>query len=249
MHNIYFLGSSLFEISFYFFYWSLFGWVMEVIVRTLETGGFENRGFLNGPVCPIYGFGVLLIYFFLSPVKNVIFLFVLSVFICSSLELFVGVMLQKIFHAKWWDYSHERYNYKGFICLKNSLLWGVGCLLVVHVMQPALTVAVDYIPYTVGNVILIILFIIIAADTIFSVNEILHLNEKLKQIDKITSKLYSGSNIIGENISDEVLEMKNKYDKLVEQAKGSRILKAFPHMMSENYNDTLKTIKDKLNKK
>ncbi|MBP1567476.1 MAG: putative ABC transporter permease, partial [Oscillospiraceae bacterium] len=101
-----FLGNTVFELYFYFLWWSVFGWFLEVVDRTLETGGFENRGFLNGPICPIYGFGVIIITHVLAPLKgNILILYVLSVAICTSFELFVGVLMEKLFHAKWWDYS------------------------------------------------------------------------------------------------------------------------------------------------
>jgi len=155
MQHIYisFLDNTVFELFYYFLWWSVFGWFMEVIVRTLETGGFENRGFLNGPICPIYGFGVIMITHFLAPFKETILpLYILSALICTSFELFVGILLQKLFHAKWWDYSEERFNYKGFICLRISLLWGIGSVLVICVVQPAIEKVVAKIPFLAGNI-------------------------------------------------------------------------------------------------
>ncbi|NLP26997.1 MAG: putative ABC transporter permease [Clostridiales bacterium] len=249
MQNIHLFNLTLFEIGFYFLYWSAFGWILEVIVRTLETGEFENRGFLNSPICPIYGFGVLIVYTTLSSIKSIFILFVLSVLLCSIIELFVGLGLQRMFHAKWWDYSHEKFNYKGYICLKISLLWGVGCLLVVRTVHPAIIKLVTHIPYIVGNIILLIVSIMLIIDTVCSVAEILNFNNKLRQIDKFYKKLNSSSIKIGGNISGEVQEIKQKYDKLLEQAKKNRFVKSFPNMKSIKYNDALKLIKKKINKK
>jgi len=249
MQHIHLFNMTLFEIGFYFLYWSAFGWIVEVIVRTLETGEFEDRGFLNAPICPIYGFGVVIVYLTLSRLKSIIALYVLSVVICSAIELFVGLLLEKMFHAKWWDYSNEKFNYKGYICLKISLLWGVACLLVVKTVQPAIIKLVGYIPYTAGNIILIIAAIVIIIDTICSVCEVLNFNNKLKQIEKISEILNNSSLKIGGNISGEVQEIIQKYEKILEQAKKTRFIKAFPGLKSIKYNNALKLIKEKLNKK
>ena len=249
MQNIHLFNMTLFEIGFYFLYWSSFGWILEVIVRTLETGEFEDRGFLNAPICPIYGFGVLIVYTTLSPLKSVLVLFILSVVLCSVIELFVGLLLQKLFHAKWWDYSHEKFNYKGYICVKISLLWGVGCLLVIKTVHPIIIKLVTYIPYTAGNIILSVVIIVLIIDTTCSICEVLNFNNKLKQIEKISTTLNNSSLKIGGNISGEVQEIKQMYDKLLEQAKKTRFIKSFPNMTSINYNNALKLIKEKLNKK
>ncbi len=249
MQNIHLFNMTLFETGFYFLYWASFGWILEVVIRTLETGEFEDRGFLNSPICPIYGFGVLIVYTTLSPLKSVFVTFILSVILCSVIELSVGLLLQRLFHAKWWDYSHEKFNYKGYICLKVSLLWGVGCLLVVKTIHPIIIKLVDYIPYNVGNIILSVVILVLIIDTSCSVSEVLNFNNKLKQMEKISRKLNDSSIKIGGNISGEVQEIKQKYDKLLEQAKETRFIKSFPDMTSIKYNNALKVIKEKLNKK
>jgi uncharacterized membrane protein len=223
---------------------------MEVIVRTLETGGFENRGFLNGPICPIYGFGVIMITHLLAPLNDTIIpLYLLSTLICTSFELFVGLLLEKLFHAKWWDYSEEKFNYKGFICLRIALLWGVGSVTVIRVVQPAIEKVVDKIPYLAGNVFAGFIFIILAIDICATLSDIRQFNKRLKQIDHIASILHDKSIALGENISDEVLNLNAKYEKLSEQIRSSRLVKAFPTMKPSAYANTFRIIKSKLNNK
>ena len=242
---------TLFEAFYYFWWWAIVGWFLEVIVRTLETGAFENRGFLNGPYCPIYGVGVLgaiILFNQLDLMDHVVILYFLAVFLCSSLELLVGVILMKLFHAKWWDYSHEKFNYKGYICLKISLLWGVGCITVIKVIQPLVETAVNYIPPTFGNIMAGVVMAIIISDIVATLSEIKNFNYSLKQMDQIAEILHVKSINLGENISDEVIALKAKYEKLLEQTKHqARIIKAFPTMTSIKYNDTLKLIKERLN--
>ena len=252
MQHLYvgFLDNTVFELYFYFLWWSVFGWFLEVVDRTLETGGFENRGFLNGPICPIYGFGVIIITHVLAPLKgNILILYVLSVAICTSFELFVGVLMEKLFHAKWWDYSEEKFNYRGFICLRISLLWGVGSVLVICVMHPLIEKLVAKIPYIGGNIFAAIVMVVIIIDIIATLSDIRQFNMRLKQIDYIATLLHDKSIALGENISDEVLVLNAKYEKLSEQIKTSRIVRAFPTMKPLNYTRTFKVIKSRISNK
>ena len=245
-----FLDNTVFELYFYFLWWSVFGWFLEVVDRTLETGGFEYRGFLNGPICPIYGFGVIIITHVLAPLKgNILILYLLSVAICTSFELFVGVLMEKLFHAKWWDYSEEKFNYRGFICLRISLLWGVGSVLVICVMHPLIEKLVAKIPYIGGNIFAAIVMVVIIIDIIATLSDIRQFNMRLKQIDYIATLLHDKSIALGENISDEVLVLNAKYEKLSEQIKTSRIVRAFPTMKPLNYTRTFKVIKSRISNK
>ncbi|WP_049963014.1 putative ABC transporter permease [Ruminococcus sp. HUN007] len=252
MQHIYvgFLQNTVFELFFYFLWWSVFGWFLEVVDRTLETGGFENRGFLNGPICPIYGFGVIIITHVLAPLKgDFLVLYVLSVAICTSFELFVGVLMEKTFHAKWWDYSEEKFNYRGFICLRISLLWGVGSVLVICVVHPLIEKLVAKIPYLGGNIFAAVVTTIIVIDIIATLSDIRQFNMRLKQVDYIATLLHDKSIALGENISDEVLVLNAKYEKLSEQIKTSRIVRAFPTMKPLNYTRTFKVIKSRISNK
>ena len=96
-----FFDISLFQMFYFFCFWSVFGWFLEVIVRSVETGGFENRGFLNGAFCPIYGFGAIIMFIFLERLQNKpIILFIVSVIVLTAWEYIVGVLLEKIFKTK-----------------------------------------------------------------------------------------------------------------------------------------------------
>ncbi len=252
MQNIYvgFMGLTLFEWFYFFCWWSLFGWFLEVIVRTLETGGFENRGFLNGPFCPIYGFGVSMIIKILSPIQNhLLLLYITSAVMCSSFELFVGVLMQKLFHAKWWDYSSEKFNFKGFICLRITLLWGVGSVMVIKIVNPMIMKGIDHIPHMFGNILSCFIMLIVVTDLAATLSDIRNFNKRLKQVDYIAKLLHDKSIALGENISDEVLILNNKYEKLSDQIKSSRLVKAFPTMIPSKYAKTFKSIKNPLSNK
>lgn len=252
MQNIYvgFMGFTLFQWFYFFCWWSLFGWFLEVIVRTLETGGFENRGFLNGPFCPIYGFGVSMIFKFFSPIQShLLLLYIASAIMCSSFELFVGILMQKLFHAKWWDYSTEKFNFKGFICLRITLLWGVGSVMVLRIVNPVIMKGIDHIPHTFGNILAGFIMLIVITDLAATLCDIRNFNKRLKQVDYIAKLLHDKSIALGENISDEVLVLNNKYEKLSDQIKSSRLVRAFPTMIPLKYAKTFKSIKNPLSNK
>lgn len=114
-----------------FFIYSFLGWLMEVCVTFKEEKKFVNRGFLIGPYCPIYGIGCLLIIFFLNRYKDdLLVLFVMSIFLCGILEYMTSFLMEKLFHARWWDYSDKKFNINGRVCLSVLASFGIlGCVM------------------------------------------------------------------------------------------------------------------------
>ena len=148
-----------------FFIYAFLGWCTEVSYAATKTGKFVNRGFLNGPWCPIYGFGVVIVLAFLEPLKdNLFLLFLGSVVLTSALEWLTGFLLEKLFAQRWWDYSNEPFNLSGYICLRFSLAWGFACLFVVKLLHPTVLLFIRLIPHLVGLVLLGILMVVMAID-------------------------------------------------------------------------------------
>ncbi len=252
MADLSFFGTqwTVYEMFYYFLLYSTIGWFVEVVYMTLETGEFQNRGFLNGPICPIYGFGMVMIIIVLTPIQSPVLLYFVSAVICTTWELIVGIFMEKVFNNTWWDYSHERFNFKGYICLKVSLLWGLGCLIVMKIFHPMMEKVISYIPHDVGLVVGWAFFIYIIFDSVISLCAVIRLNEKLRQLDSIQRKLRAASETIGGTVSGEVIELKAKYDRLVEKKDvwQERLLTAFPELHSNKYNDILSEMKNKLKK-
>ena len=122
---------TIYELLCFFVIYSVLGWCLEVCFCTINTGQFVNRGFLNGPVCPIYGFGMVIVLVALTPLAHSLpVLFVGGALLTSALELAAGWILKKVFHTSWWDYSDVPFNLGGYICLKFSLAWGVAVVAV-----------------------------------------------------------------------------------------------------------------------
>ena len=108
-----------------FITYSFFGWLMEMIVTVIEDHEIVNRGFLIGPYCPIYGVCSISMILLLHKITNPIILFIASVLICSIGEYLTSYILEKLFKARWWDYSNMKFNLNGRICLRNCLYFGV----------------------------------------------------------------------------------------------------------------------------
>ena len=162
-----------------FIFYSFLGWCMESFGSIIYKGHFINRGFLIGPLCPVYGFGILLIYYLLKGyLGEPIILFFMSIIICSALEYFTSWIMEKLFHARWWDYSNRRFNINGRICLDNSALFGVLSFIIMYNINPSYLKLLESINYNVLLVISIILFVLLFIDTSVSVNII----SKLKSI-------------------------------------------------------------------
>lgn len=193
---------TLYQLTFYFFIYAFIGWCLEVLYAGATTGKFVNRGFLNGPVCPIYGFGAIIIILLLTPLKsNLLMFFLFAVFITSFLELIIGIVLEKVFHEKWWDYSDMPYNLGGYICLKFSLIWGVASVFLIMVVQPFIATMVGLIPGIVGNIIIISAIGLIIADSVITIVSISNLRRRIKFLYNLSTKLNKEINTLGEEIT------------------------------------------------
>ncbi len=205
------LGFSLYEMCLLFIVWSFIGWAIEVCAHALKMGEYSNRGFLSMPICPIYGFGVLIITILLHPFMDIpILMFICSSLICTTFELFVGVTMKMIFHNVWWDYSDEHFNFKGYICLKTSILWGMGCLIVEYCAEPQIEWLVDSIPTTAGTVFIGVMGVLIIIDCSNSVAAVYKLNMRLKEISEISEKMYNSSQKLGKALADTALTAVDK---------------------------------------
>lgn len=194
-----------------FFIYAFLGWCTEVSYAATKTGKFVNRGFLNGPWCPIYGFGVVIVLAFLEPLKdNLFLLFLGSVVLTSALEWLTGFLLEKLFAQRWWDYSDEPFNLSGYICLRFSLAWGFACLFVVKLLHPTVLLFIRLIPHLVGLVLLGILMVVMAIDLAATVSAIAKLNRRLALIDELAGRIREASNDFGEDLAERVLDAAEK---------------------------------------
>lgn len=157
------------ELFLLFIIYAFLGWVMEVCVALHDEKKFIDRGFLIGPICPIYGVGVILIKILLNRyVDDPLVLFVMAVLICSILEYFTGYLMEKLFKARWWDYSDKKFNINGRICLDNLVAFGLLGLLVMYVLNPFFLGILEKINPIVLSIIAIALAVIFFIDIVVS---------------------------------------------------------------------------------
>ncbi|MFA6327289.1 MAG: putative ABC transporter permease [Bacilli bacterium] len=207
-----------------FMIYSFIGWFLEVIAVLAVKKRLMNRGFLLGPYCPIYGFGGLILLLVLDGFKNdPINLFVIFAVYASILEYLVSYLMERFFKARWWDYSHIKFNLNGRICLSNALLFGFLGLLIVFFFNPFLLNVLRSIDQSIIIVSSSILFVILIIDCICTFNIVTkikktfinksdnteELNEKIKRIIK-TSHIVKAFPLIKEKIFKKVDENNEK---------------------------------------
>ena len=190
-----------------FFIYAFLGWCTEVSYAALKSGRFVNRGFLKGPVCPVYGCGAVIVLWVLEPLRgNLLLLFLGSVALTSLLEWLTGFVLERLFHQRWWDYSQEPFNLNGYICLRFSIAWGLACLFVVKLVHPSVLWCIRTIPHPVGVGLLILFSVTMAVDLAATVRTIARINRQLSQLDELAAGIKEMSNELGENLADRVLD-------------------------------------------
>ena len=197
----------------YFFVYGFLGWCTEVAFAACKERKFVNRGFLNGPICPIYGIGVGIVVQFLTPYKeNLVLLYIASVVMVTALEWVTGFILEKIFHNKWWDYSKMPLNLNGYVCLLFSLIWGVACVLIVDFIHPLIHKVLSWIPFPVGMTLIVDLSIVMFVDLYVTASTILKMNKHLEKMKEIAADLHRISDELGESIYQEVVEVLERKD-------------------------------------
>lgn len=237
----------------YFILYSFAGWVLESVSKTIEQKKFVNSGFLNGPFCPIYGFGAIIMLLSLNGLKNKPFLlFVAAFFLLSIWEYLVGVFLEKTFKTKYWDYSHLKFNIQGRVCLKNSIFWGVLGVIFICFLHPFIESYIIKIPSSLLLYINIIIGIALSIDLSISIIAVTNFETAIKKINELSESIkekveeLKGLNGIEkvktveknsiENIEKVIKELKIRQAKLKLKIykQANRLKKAFPSMKSES---------------
>lgn len=159
-----------------FMIYSFLGWIVDIAGNFLSKKQIVNRGFFIGPYCPIYGFGALFITFFLHliPVQNYLFVFISCILICSFLEYMTSYVLEKLFHARWWDYSNEMFNINGRICLKTMIPFGLLGILIYYVTNPFFLYFLSQISENILTIICVVLVTVFLIDMILSFQVLIH---------------------------------------------------------------------------
>lgn len=206
-----------------FLIYSFLGWTIEVCFTYVRNHTIVNRGFLIGPCCPIYGFGCIFMIFLLDGyLKKPIILFMMAMVLCSILEYLTSYFMEKLFKARWWDYSDRKFNINGRICLETLVPFGLlGCFLM-YVLNPFVSELILKLPNTVINAVAAILFILFLIDNIVSYSIITKIHISTKKIIMDNT----------EEITKKVREYITNYSRF-----GKRLMKSFPELkiLKEKY--------------
>ena len=183
------------QLLLYFFLYAFLGWCAEVAFAAVTTRQLVNRGFLNGPQCPIYGFGMVALLYAARALGapglplSVPVVFVVGGVLTTLLELVAGWGLYRLFRIRWWDYTGIPFNLGGYICPQFSLLWGLGSVVMVKGLHPLLARLGDRIPLQALLPLDLILLLVFAVDTAASAAAAAGLDRKLKEIDELRARL------------------------------------------------------------
>jgi len=240
----------------YLIIYSFIGWFYESTIRSVATKKIINSGFLNGPICPIYGFGaVVVILIFYQRVENIYILFFASAILTNTIEYITSFLLEKIFHAKWWDYSNYRFNINGRIFLLGAVVFGVFSVLAIKYVHPLIEKMVNLIPVRVLISSSILILILILIDLYITVKYLFKLYNTLGDI-QIAFNSYKEQYLKRtKEFKDTLLENFEKsefYSERIEKLLSwkpmqiKRLARAFPKFRPQKANEAWKKLKTRL---
>ena len=231
---------SFLETIIYFITYSFLGWIMESIFRSICEKKIINTGFLKGPFCPIYGVGAIIMLLFLKKfADNLAVLFIVSVVVLTIWEYLVGVLLEKLFHTKYWDYSKNKFNFQGRICLTNSIFWGILGVVFVKYIHPAIENLIEKIDIRILIFVYSILGIVILVDMITSIIKVKNIKITLEKIEKLNNEIRE--KLKEENVQYIIEQLKYKRNKTILRLYKNvyRLKKAFPAINTKEITEVL----------
>ena len=252
------LEYSVLDYIFYFFFYSFIGWFFESCYCSIRPKKWVNRGFLRGPICPIYGTGGLVMMICLLPLRHItenlylneLLIFIAGAILCDIVEFMTSYIMEKLFNARWWDYSNKKFNIQGRICLTHTFYWGTCSCLFVFILEPIMNL------YLVGQVsessrnILTYIFLTVFAfdllDTVIHALGIRNISSKFMKLSEeisefaiqvyttVGGKSENESEAMKKELNEKFDELRSKYDKFKNEIKDvkskskKRLFKAFP---------------------
>ena len=215
---------NVYQLLWIFFVYSFIGWCGEAAMAAVHRRKFVNRGFVSGPICPVYGAGAAAVAVFLPELKDqLFFLFLGGMIVTTFVEYLTGRLLELIFHRKWWDYSDQRFNLDGYVCLKNSVVWGICSVLMICFFDPLLCRLLVLIPRLAGDILLWILGVLLVIDAVGSGVAVLGLKKKQSRITQITEELHKTSKLLENALTTRIQKRMIKAFPNIEGTEGVRV--------------------------
>ena len=239
----------------WFLFYSFVGWMYESILVSCQQHRLVNRGFLNGPLCPIYGTGAILGVAILGNVRNPIIIFLISMVGATILEYTTSWVMEQLFHARWWDYSNFRFNLQGRVCLLGALIFGLGGVGVVLGSQPYVERVTDMIPLPMLHTLVTVLALITIIDLAVTVTGILEFEQVLDSVAQVVQDVAAraggtwqrGSSAVSDRMrefSQDTVERLRWAVNGVINAQQKRMLKSFPKFQVPDRQDIIDSLRE-----
>lgn len=259
---------SLLNYILMFFVFSAIGWIIESIYCSLGNKKLINRGFLYGPVCPIYGTGALVFEILVTPLsqpaeKRWWLVVIVGMILADIVEYLTSYIMEKLFNARWWDYSENFLNLHGRICFKHTCYWGLFSLIYVYAVSPLYKHAIDFVPQNIRNAAVGVIIVIFIVDLIFTVKATMDIKKLMRKIDSLKASLNEYGEILklaAESIkdateitySDKKAELANQFKDIKESMdalneKGSRIYSGITKRLYSSFANLKGTVEKKIN--
>ena len=209
----------------YFFFYSFVGWIWESSYVSILTKRLTNRGFLTGPMLPIYGSGAVVMLCATYPVQSSdIGIFLLGLIAATILEYVTGVVMETLFQVRYWDYSDKKFNIHGYICLKSSLFWGFLSVVLVMVIHVPIAEFIDSLDIRILTAVLLVIIVIAATDTVFAFKKALDYQKLLayesmikKELSEISERLAEAKEAFTEKATAKQIEYFSNQEQKVER--------------------------------
>lgn len=239
----------------WFLFYSFVGWMYESILVSCQQHRLVNRGFLNGPLCPIYGTGAILGVAILGNVRNPIIIFLISMVGATILEYTTSWVMEQLFHARWWDYSNFRFNLQGRVCLLGALIFGLGGVGVVLGSQPYVERVTDMIPLPMLHTLVTVLALITIIDLAVTVAGMLGFEQVLDSVAQVVQDVAAraggtwqwGSRAVSDRmreLSQDTVERLRWAVNGVINAQQKRMLKSFPKFQVPDCQDIIDSLRE-----
>ena len=239
----------------WFLFYSFVGWMYESILVSCQQHRLVNRGFLNGPLCPIYGTGAILGVAILGNVRNPIIIFLISMVGATILEYTTSWVMEQLFHARWWDYSNFRFNLQGRVCLLGALIFGLGGVGVVLGSQPYVERVTDMIPLPMLHTLVTVLALITIIDLAVTVTGMLEFEQVLDSVAQVVQDVAAraggtwqrGSSAVSDRmreLSQDTVERLRWAVNGVINAQQKRMLKSFPKFQVPDRQDIIDSLRE-----
>lgn len=239
----------------WFLFYSFVGWVYESILVSCQQHRLVNRGFLNGPLCPIYGTGATLAIAVLGNVHNPVIIFLVSMVGATILEYSTSWVMEQLFHARWWDYSNFRFNIQGRVCLLGALVFGLGGVGVVLGSQPYVEWATDMIPLPMLHTLVTVLAALVIVDLAVTVAGMLGFEQVLDSVAQAVQDVAAraggtwqwGADAVSDKmreLSQDTLERLRWVISGVVNAQQKRMLKSFPKFQMPGRQDIIDSLRE-----